>query len=186
MSLGLGYRQLFEVPEVILGANAYWDNFDTDNYNRINQLGFGGEILTHWVDVRANLYLPDQKRYKIDQTQSTTTSSTSSSSTQSFGQQVTSQTVGYQGYNIFENISGFNVSQTTTTSEEIQTTHFSDREEAGMPGGDVEAGVLLPWLDRYADVRVFGGYYHYNNKFGKDINGPESRLENTRPPCRDI
>ena len=177
VSLGFGYRQLFEKPQVILGANVFYDNFDTVNNNRINQVGFGGEILTRWVDIRANLYLPDQKRYKIDQTQTTSASTTSSSSMQSLGQQITSQTLGYQSYNIAETTSGFNVQQTTTTSEEIQTTHFFDREEAAMSGGDVEAGVLLPWLDRYADVRVFGGYYHFDNKFGKNIEGPESRLE---------
>ena len=37
--------------------------------------------------------------------------------------------------------------------------------------------MLLPWLDRYADVRVFGGYYHFDNQFGKNIEGAESRLE---------
>jgi Inverse autotransporter, beta-domain len=49
VSVGLGYRQLFEEPQVILGANIFYDNFDTVNNDRINQLGFGGEMLTRWA-----------------------------------------------------------------------------------------------------------------------------------------
>ena len=177
VSVGLGYRQLFEEPQVILGANVYYDNFDTVNNDRINQLGFGGEMLTRWFDLRANIYLPDQKRYKINQTQTVSTSQTSSSSTQALGPQITSQTLGYQGYNITQTTNGVNVFRTTTTADDVQTTRFFDQYEAGMPGGNVEAGVLLPWLDRYADVRVFGGYYYFDNQFGKNIQGAESRLE---------
>jgi hypothetical protein len=177
VSVGLGYRQLFEEPQVILGANVYYDSFDTVNNDRINQLGFGVEMLTHWVDFRANFYLPDQKRYKINQTQTVSTSQTSSSSTQALGPQITSQTLGYQGFNIAQTINGVNVLRTTTTSEDIQTTRFFNQYEAGMLGGDAEAGVLLPWLDRYADIRVFGGYYNFDNQFGRNVQGLESRLE---------
>jgi hypothetical protein len=177
VSLGLGYRQLFEDPQVILGANVFYDNFDTVNNDRINQVGFGAEMLTRWVDLRANLYVPDRKRYKIDQTQTVSTSQTSSSSTQAMGSQITSQTLGFQAHNIVQTTEGVDVSRTINTSEEVQTTRFFDRYEAGMLGGDVEGGVLLPWLDRYADVRVFGGYYCFDNQFGKNVQGPESRLE---------
>ena len=31
VSIGLGYRQLFEQPEIILGANVFYDNYATDN-----------------------------------------------------------------------------------------------------------------------------------------------------------
>ena len=72
VSVGLGYRQLFEEPQIILGANVFYDSFDTVHNDRINQLGFGGEMLTRWFDFRANFYLPDQRRYKIDQTQTMT------------------------------------------------------------------------------------------------------------------
>ena len=171
VSVGLGYRQLFEEPQVILGANVYYDSFDTVHNDRINQLGFGVEMLTHWVDFRANFYLPDQKRYKINQTQTVSTSQTSSSSTQALGPQITSQTLGYQGFNIAQTINGVNVLRTTTTSEDIQTTRFFNQYEAGMLGGDAEAGVLLPWLDRYADIRVFGGYYNFDNQFGRNVQG---------------
>src|ERR1700730_13221824 len=171
VSVGFGYRQLFEESQVILGANVFYDNFDTVNNHRVNQLGLGGEMLTRWVDLRANFYLPDQKRYKIDQRQTASTSRTSSSSTQAVGPQIISQTLGYQGNKITQTTNGVNVSRTTTTSQDIEMTRFFERYEAGMLGGDVEAGVLLPWLDRYADVRLFGGYYYFDNQFGKDIEG---------------
>ena len=97
VSLGFGYRSYSRNPRSFSGANVFYDNFDTVNNNRINQVGFGGEILTRWVDFRANIYLPDQKRYKINQTQ------TASTSTDLFllhavalGQQITSQTLGYK------------------------------------------------------------------------------------------
>src|SRR5262245_21326698 len=176
VSLGLGYRQLFEDPQVILGANVFYDNYDTVNNNRINQLGLGAEMLTHWVDLRANVYVPDRKRYTIGQTQTVSNSQTSFSSTQ-VGSQITSQTLGFQGYNIVETAEGVNVSRTINTSEDVQITHFFKRYDAGMLGTDIEGGVLLPWLDRYADVRVFGGYYWFANQFGKNVQGPESRLE---------
>jgi hypothetical protein len=177
VSLGLGYRQLFEQSQVILGANIFYDNYDTVNDDRINQLGLGAEMLTRWVDLRGNLYLPDQKRYRIDHRQTVSTSRTSSSSTQIIGPQIISQTLGYQGYDVTQTTNGVNVSRTITSSQEIQTTRFFDRYEAGMLGGDVEAGVLLPWLDRYADVRIFGGYYWFDDQFGKTVRGPQSRLE---------
>src|ERR1700751_2275938 len=98
VSLGLGYRQLFEEPQVILGANVFWDNYDTVNDNRINQLGVGAEMLTRWVDLRGNLYVPDRKRYTISQTQTVSNSQTSFSSTQA-SSQITSQNLGFPGYN---------------------------------------------------------------------------------------
>src|SRR5215472_3669003 len=85
VSVGLGYRRLFEEPQVILGANVYYDNFDTVNNDRINQLGFGGEMLTHWFDLRANLYVPNESRFRIAQRQTVSNSQTSSSSTQTTG-----------------------------------------------------------------------------------------------------
>ena len=176
VSVGLGYRKLFEEPEVILGGNVFYDNFNTESDDRIGQLGFGGELLTHWFDLRANFYLPDQKRFKIDQTHTSSLTPTSGAFTQNLGSQITSETLGFQGYNIVDTTSGVNVVRTTTGGQ-IQTTRYFARDEAGLIGGDVEGGILLPWLDRYADVRIFGGYYCYDNKFGKNIQGPETRLE---------
>jgi hypothetical protein len=149
VSVGLGYRKLFEEPQIILGGNVFYDNFNTESDDRIGQLGFGGELLTHWFDLRANFYLPDQKRFKIDQTHTSSLTPTGGSSTQNLGSQITSDTLSFQGYNILDTQSGVNVVRTTSGGE-IQTTRYFARDEAGLIGGDVEGGILLPWLDRYA------------------------------------
>ena len=51
------------------------------------------------------------------------------------------------------------------------------RFEAALEGFNTEVGFLIPGLDKYAEVRVFGGYYHYNNPFGHDFDGFKARLE---------
>ncbi len=53
----------------------------------------------------------------------------------------------------------------------------SDLYEAVMEGFNTELGFLIPGLDRYAEVRLFGGYYHYENPFGGDYSGFKARLE---------
>jgi hypothetical protein len=61
-------------------------------------------------------------------------------------------------------------------TETTRTSHFS-RYEAGLEGLNTEIGFLVPGLDRYAEVRLFAGYYHYNNPFGNDFEGFKARLE---------
>jgi hypothetical protein len=51
------------------------------------------------------------------------------------------------------------------------------RSEAALEGLNAEIGFLIPGLDKYAEVRVFGGYYHYQNPFGGDFDGFKARLE---------
>jgi hypothetical protein len=65
LSGGLGIRHLFEDPGIIVGANVYYDYLDTAYGNSINQLGFGAEILTQWVDARFNYYLPENDRFLV-------------------------------------------------------------------------------------------------------------------------
>jgi hypothetical protein len=49
--------------------------------------------------------------------------------------------------------------------------------ESGLEGFESEIGFLIPKLDRYAEVRVFAGYYHFNNPFGSDYEGFKARIE---------
>jgi hypothetical protein len=177
VSLGLGYRHLFEGSQIIVGANLFYDNFDSVHGNRINQIGVGAEVLTRWVDFRANLYLPEQNRHRIDEKQTVDISRTSSSSSQALGPRVTGQDLRFQGYNILQSTTGLNETQTTINLRETETTRFWERYEAGMRGADAEIGFLVPGVDRYADVRLFGGYYYFNNDFGGDIEGFKGRLE---------
>ncbi|RYD61304.1 MAG: hypothetical protein EOP84_35885, partial [Verrucomicrobiaceae bacterium] len=60
--------------------------------------------------------------------------------------------------------------------ERTRTRGFK-RYEAALEGFNSELGFLVPGLDRYAEVRLFGGYYHYANPFGGDFNGFKARLE---------
>ena len=62
---------------------------------------------------------------------------------------------------------------TTSTTERIGSTIF----EAGLEGFNTEVGVKLPFLDRYAETRVYLGYYRYENPFGRDFDGFKARLE---------
>ena len=51
------------------------------------------------------------------------------------------------------------------------------RFESALEGLNVEAGFLVPGLEKYTEVRLFAGYHHYNNPFGKDFDGFQARLE---------
>lgn len=42
----------------LVGINAYYDSRSTASDNRFDQAGFGMEVLSRWVDVRANYYHP--------------------------------------------------------------------------------------------------------------------------------
>ena len=69
-----------------------------------------------------------------------------------------------------ETLNTFNVTNSATT-------HFWEQYEAGMRGVDTELGFLIPGLDKYAETRVFGGYYYFDNPFGKNVAGFKGRLE---------
>jgi hypothetical protein len=60
--------------------------------------------------------------------------------------------------------------RTTTTTRTFET------REAALEGFNAEIGVLLP-LCKYTEVRIYGGYYHYDNPFGSDFEGFKARLE---------
>lgn len=51
-----------------------------------------------------------------------------------------------------------------------------ETREAALEGFNAEIGVLLP-LCKYTEVRLSGGYYHYDNPFGSDFEGFKARLE---------
>lgn len=75
-------------------------------------------------------------------------------------------------------------SRTSTSSSfgpaglrEVTTTEHFRRYEAGLEGFNTEIGFLVPGVERFADVRLFAGYYHYDNPFGDDYDGFKGRLE---------
>lgn len=57
-SLGVVARRLWSDRKLILGANFYYDSRRTAEDNTFDQTGGGLEVLSPWVDARANYYLP--------------------------------------------------------------------------------------------------------------------------------
>jgi len=56
-------------------------------------------------------------------------------------------------------------------------TRVYEQREAALQGFNGEIGFLIPGLCKYTEVRVYGGYYHYDNPFGSDFEGFKARLE---------
>lgn len=142
-SAGLGFRRMILGGRAILGGNVYWDSIRSARDNDFDQLGFGVEVLTKWVDARFNYYLPEDDRYETGRST----------------RRETNRSVGVGG-----------IRETTVTE------HFR-RYEAGLEGYNAEIGFLVPGVDRYADVRLYAGYYHYDNPFGGDYEGFKARVE---------
>jgi uncharacterized membrane protein YgcG len=51
-----------------------------------------------------------------------------------------------------------------------------ETREAALEGFNAEIGVLLPFC-KTTEIRIYGGYYHYDNPFGGDFEGFKGRLE---------
>ena len=66
-NIGCGIRSLFFDDQLILGGNIYYDRRKTEYDNRFNQLGFGIEALSKWVDLRSNFYLSLSDKKAVDQ-----------------------------------------------------------------------------------------------------------------------
>ena len=151
-SPGLVGRYLVPDRDIIIGANAFYDVFDSQFDNQFGSFGFGGEVLTHWIDARFNYYLPNSDDILVGADHS------SSKRTTTVGPTVTGSTI---------------TNRTTTRTSTRATQTF----ESELEGWNAEIGFLIPGLDRYVETRVFGGYYHYNNPFTHDYEGFKARLE---------
>lgn len=165
-NLGVGYRHLLRDKGMIFGANVYYDYRETESGNRFNQLGVGVEYLSDWVDARANYYLPENQSETVESEVTTTYEAD------------TEYTRWYDPYAERNNIYQQGTFYKGVTTTKV-TQHFIQYEEA-MEGFDMELGVRLPipTVMDYADVKVFGGFYHYNRDFGMDdLNGFKGRLE---------
>ena len=161
-NIGLGYRHLFAERNVIVGGNVFYDSRWTQHDNRFDQLGLGVELLTEWVDARANIYLPEDDEQYVD---SYRDQSASRSVSESWGEPyATGQAIKQRG------------ERRTTTKT---TTYLFERFEQAREGWDAEVGVKLPGLEGIAEVRAFGGYYHWDSQYSgrDDIEGFKGRLE---------
>jgi len=126
-NLGVGYRHLLP-NNVILGANVYYDYRETQLGSEFEQLGLGVEVLSEWVDARANYYLPEDDKELINEFDTET-----SSSSKSVDEYWLSPYA--RGHTIFQK-KVTEVTRTTTTIKQ----HFEQYEQA-MEGWDAEVGV---------------------------------------------
>ena len=62
VNVGLGYRRLLFSDRLILGANVYYDTMRSRHEFGYQQVGFGLEALSKWLDVRFNYYQPVNDR----------------------------------------------------------------------------------------------------------------------------
>lgn len=65
-NIGIGARGLLFDEKLILGGNFFYDTRRTESRARFNQLGFGLEGLSKWVDARSNFYFPISDKQQID------------------------------------------------------------------------------------------------------------------------
>lgn len=162
-NLGLGYRQLLPKQNIILGANTYYDYRDTGDRN-YSQWGFGLELLSPWIDARANYYDPEsQKSVVASETQTTVSQSVRTSA--GWNDPYAEQHAVLQDYV---------VTRTTTTTT---TTKTFEQYEQALGGYDWEIGLRLPIQCQTVEARLFGGYYDFNRDFGDDAQGWKARAE---------
>ena len=162
-NLGVGYRQLLPKLNLILGANAYYDYRDT-GYSNYDQWGVGLELLSKWIDARANYYDPSDKKVVIASDTETTTRQdvrTSSGWRDPYAE---------DHYVLQDYVSTRTVTTTTTTKT------FEQYEQA-LGGYDWEIGLRLPIKSDVVEARVFGGYYDFDRDFGDDAKGWKARGE---------
>lgn len=147
-SFGLGWRHLFPEQEIIIGANAYYDYLDSPYDNHYDQLGLGVEFLSRWFDARFNYYIPDGDEHMVDR---------SASEDFSLSDAYARGNAIYQDFKF--------------------TREITELYEGALEGFYAEAGFLVPGLDKYAELRFFGGYYNYDGPVGSNIEGWKARAE---------
>jgi len=160
----LGIVRRFFLPErdLILGVNLYYDSRWTRHDNHFNQLGFGLEWLSRFVDARANYYLPEHKEELVD------------SFTQT-DEQKESRSWWSDPYARDHRIRQRQTIETRTT----RTTYLFERHEQAREGYDMEIGLCLPCPAHLPETRIFAGWYHWDAEYtgDDDIEGLKSRLE---------
>ncbi len=161
-NLGLVRRWLIPERGMILGVNAYYDSRWTRHDNHFNQLGLGVEMLSRWVDARANYYLPEHKEELVDRLTNTTV-------------ETENRSWWSDPYARGHRIRQKHVSESRT----ITTRRLYERREQAREGYDCEVGVRLPLPGRTPETRVFGGYYHWDAEYtgDDDIEGFRGRVE---------
>ena len=166
VNFGAVYRHLLPMPfladqQMIVGGNVYYDSRWTAENSHFNQAGAGIEILTRWVDFRANYYLPEDDTELIDTREEETV-------------------IGSTARSEFETAAAGNSileTRRTTRTETVQTDTF-ETFEGTLEGYDIEIGGLIPIPLDWLETRLFLGYYHFEpNLDVPDVEGWKARLE---------
>ena len=161
VNIGLGYRYLLTDPGLIIGGNLYYDSRWTANNNRFDQFGAGLELLSTWLDLRANYYWPEDDRKLVDET--TASETTVQEKAHGWGEIYAEEHGFYQPFT-YERVE-------TTTSRTYR------RYEQALEGYDAEIGVKVPFLESWAEARLFVGYQAFDGPAGQDLDGPKGRAE---------
>ncbi|MEI6807844.1 MAG: inverse autotransporter beta domain-containing protein [bacterium] len=161
VNLGVGYRRLLRSRDVIVGGNLYYDSRWPGDGVQFNQFGAGLEVLSKWIDARANYYLPENDKEVVDVQERT--SLVGVTTTKSYDQRASGNTL-------------YETSHTTTTEtslREVFTTMVGT-----MDGFDAEVGFKLPLLAAKFETRLFGGYYRFSPNLNlEDVEGFKARIE---------
>ena len=171
-SLGLGWRHLFSSEPVsalgrqgragfldeglFIGASLFLDLLDTQHDNQFWQLGVGAEVGTRYLELRGNYYIPlsDEQLAARSVSERSFTRTRRSSGLSAAGDPYAT------GNTIAQDVAFSSIETRTTTTVRTVTEIF----EEGMEGWDLEASVLVPWVDQWMDVKVIGGYYSFDNQ----------------------
>ncbi len=165
---GLVYRHDIGYYDALVGANIFYDSRWTREDSRFDQLGLGLEWLSPWVDARANLYLPENRRELLDRQEETVL----------IGQV---DRVTYQNYAVGHQI---HEKEETTRTETFRTDLY-EVYESPRRGWDAEVGVRFPLPQHLDDLQLRGfvGYYDFEPKWSgnagpdNEASGMKARLE---------
>jgi len=173
VNVGFGARKLWPDKKVILGANAYYDNRFTAHGNTLSQYGLGLEFLSENVDARVNWYDANNDNQLTNWYE---TEQVNISMVRDWDRPYAKRHSILQDYT--------DITTTTTTHQRFE------QFEAGLDGYDAEVGVKLPLSKKAPQVKLFLGYYDYENPFGDDIKGQGPHrgegLELPDPRCRGV
>jgi hypothetical protein len=174
-SLGMAWRHLFSqqpasamngtsrngggvfAEGAFVGANLFADVLDTQFDNRFWQAGGGLEFGSRYLEVRTNYYLPLSDPQDVDiwkRESSRERVSKLYEDPRAAGNAI-AQEIGYGLYQVSTHIDRHLVGS-----------------ESGLEGWDAEAALMVPWIDRWMEVRVIPGYYQFQNQpFGPQTAG---------------
>lgn len=173
-NVGLGYRQIFR-GAFMLGANVFYDSRYTQYNNRLNQFGAGIELLSTYVDSRLNYYDADNDPQLIN------SFITETEKTELSYRDTTYQYLDYSspyatGHSIAYDQTITNITNRKTTTTKTLIQQWYDEFEIAMDGWDFELGFKIP--NRIGpEMRIFAGYYDYDNPINGDFSGVKGRFE---------